>query len=349
MGILNNITNIIKGYDFEEPVIVKESNEATKQVQEMILFRNELITEGQELIDDEIRLIQAGIYGEDAILFELKNSHLPIIVMRDLNLSYKGLSAQIDFLILTPRGHLVIECKNLVGDIEITSSGDFIRKFNYGKRTIKSGIYNPITQNRRHLDLMRDIYIDQQENIIRRTMLDNEFWKMFNPFVVVANSKSVLNIKYAKKEVKEKIVRLDQLNNKVREIIFSNEKMGFTSNELIDIANHILNYHRVKPFDFKEKYKSYIKTQTKEEVIVQTREISADIESDPKYIALKKYRLDQSRKENIKPYFIFNNIQLEDLVKTCPKNKQELLSVNGFGPAKCEKYGDDILRIINNK
>lgn len=82
-------------------------------------------------------------------------------------------------------------------------------------------------------------------------------------------------------------------------------------------------------------------------MIVQTREVSADIESNPIYIALKKYRLDQSRKENIKPYFIFNNAQLEDLVKTCPKNKQELLTVNGFGPAKCDKYGDEILKIIN--
>ena len=126
MGILNNIVNIIKGYDFEEPVIVKESNEATKQVQEMTRFRDELNTEGQELIDEDIYLIQKGIYGEDAILFELKNSHLPIMVMRDLNLSYNGLCAQIDFLILTPRGHLVIECKNLIGDIEVTSNGDFI-------------------------------------------------------------------------------------------------------------------------------------------------------------------------------------------------------------------------------
>jgi hypothetical protein len=344
MGILNNITNIIKGYDFEEPVIVKESNEATKQVQEMIRFRNELNTEGQELIDDEIKLIQAGIYGEDSILFELKNCHLPIMVMRDLNLMHKGLCAQIDFLILTPRGHLVIECKNLFGDIEVNSNGDFIRKLSYGKRSFKNGIYSPITQNRRHLDLLREIYIDQQENIIRRSMLDNEFWKMFTPFVVIANSQTVLNIKYAKKEVKEKIIRLDQLNNKIREILFGNDKMGYTSTELTDLANHILDYHRVKQYDFKEKYKQYIKTS---EVQETKAEVSSDIESHPTYIALKKYRLDQSRKENVKPYFIFNNLQLEALVKISPKNKQELLTVNGFGTVKCDKYGDDIIRLVN--
>lgn len=356
MGILNSITNIMKGYDFEEPIVVKESNEATKQVLEMTRFRNELNTQGQELIDEDIYLIQKGIYGEDAILFELKNSHLPIMVMRDLNLTHKGLSAQIDFLILTPRGHLVIECKNMIGDIEVNNNGDFIRKFTYGKRTVKKGIYSPITQNRRHLDLLREIYIDQQENIIRRSILDNEFWKMFNPFVVIANSKSVLNIKYARKEVKEKIIRLDQLNNKLREIIFSNDKMGYTSDQLTALANHILDYHRVKSYDFKEKYKEYIKTQEiKEEVpkvihevIPEVKsEVLSNIESHPVYIALKKYRLDQSRKENVKPYFIFNNLQLESLVKANPSNKAELLSISGFGSIKCDKYGEDIIRVIS--
>lgn len=343
MGIFNNIVNIIKGIDLEEPIIVKDSNEASKQLLEMTSFRNELNAEGQELIDDEIRLIQAGIYGEDSILYELKNSHLPIVVLRDLHLSFKELKAQIDFIILTPRGHLVIECKNLVGDIEVNSNGDFIRKLTYGRRAIKNGIYSPITQNRRHLDLLRDIFKDKQDNFILRSILDNEFSRMFTPIVVVANPKSVLNIKYAKKEVKEKIIRLDQLNNKIREILNSSDKIGYTCDELLNTANHIMDYNQVKPYDFKEKYKNYIKMQNTE---VVSKETVSDIESHPLYVALKKYRLEQSRKEDVKPYFIFNNLQLEALVKICPKNKQELLTVNGFGSVKCEKYGDEIIKII---
>lgn len=345
MGLLNSIVNIIKGYDFEEPIIVKESNEASKQLIEMTRFRNELNTEGQELIDDEMRLIQAGIYGEDSILYELKNSHLPIVVLRDLQLSFKGLQAQIDFIILTPRGHLIVECKNMIGDIEVNSNGDFIRKYTYGRKTIKNGIYSPITQNRRHLDLLRDIFKDRQDNFILRSILDNEFSKMFTHIVVVANSKSVLNIKYAKKEVKEKIIRLDQLNNKIREILNNTDKMGYSCNELLNDANHIMDYHRVKPYDFKEKYKNYIKTQTNE---VVEKEIYSDIESNPKYIALKKYRLEQSRKENIKPYFIFNNLQLEELIKYAPKDISELLKINGFGSVKCDKYGNVIISILND-
>lgn len=349
MGLFNNIANIIKGYDFDEPVIVKESNEASKQVQEMMSFRNELSAEGQELIDDDIKLMQAGIYGEDSILYELKNSHLPIVVLRDLQLTFKGLSAQIDFIILTPRGHLVVECKNMIGDIEVNSNGDFIRKLTYDRRVIKNGIYSPITQNRRHLDLLREIFKDKQENFILRSLLENEFLRMFNPIVVVANSKSVLNVKYAKKEVKEKIIRLDQLNNKIRELLNRSDKMGYSCDDLLDMANHIMNYHHVKSYDFKDKFEKYKKIEV---VVVEQKEnvqaeVITDIETTPVYIALKKYRLDQSRKENVKPYFIFNNLQLEELVKVSPKNKQELLKMNGFGSVKCEKYGDDILRIIN--
>ena len=238
----------------------------------------------------------------------------------------------------------MIECKNLVGDIEVNSNGDFIRKLTYGKRVIKSGIYSPITQNRRHLDLLRDIFKDRQDNFILRSILDNEFLRTFTPIVVVANPKSVLNIKYAKKEVKEKIIRLDQLINKIREILNSSDRMGYTCDELLNTANHIMNYHRVKPYDFKEKYKSYIKTQNNE---VISKEITSNLESHPLYITLKKYRLEQSRKEDVKPYFIFNNLQLEALVKICPKNKQELLTVNGFGSVKCERYGEDIIGLIN--
>lgn len=61
---------------------------------------------------------------------------------------------------------------------------------------------------------------------------------------------------------------------------------------------------------------------------------------------MKAYRLEKSREEKIKPYYIFNNSQLDDLLAKMPVSKQDLQSVSGFGPVKAEKYGDDILNII---
>jgi len=47
---------------------------------------------------------------------------------------------------------------------------------------------------------------------------------------------------------------------------------------------------------------------------------------------LKEFRLTTSRKENNQPYFIFDNKQMAEMIAKCPRNKEELLAVYGFGP-----------------
>lgn len=61
---------------------------------------------------------------------------------------------------------------------------------------------------------------------------------------------------------------------------------------------------------------------------------------------LKEFRLQQSRKENIKAYYIFNDAQMQDLIAKNPQNKEELQGIAGFGKVKAEKYGDSILAIL---
>ena len=62
--------------------------------------------------------------------------------------------------------------------------------------------------------------------------------------------------------------------------------------------------------------------------------------------ALKEYRLNKSRKEKVKPQFIYNNEMMEEIIKLKPKTKEELISIKGFGLVKIEKYGQDIVDII---
>ncbi len=61
---------------------------------------------------------------------------------------------------------------------------------------------------------------------------------------------------------------------------------------------------------------------------------------------LKDYRLQKSREENVKPYYIFTDVQINDLLLKMPKTKEKLLAVNGFGKVKVEKYGQEILEIL---
>ena len=48
----------------------------------------------------------------------------------------------------------------------------------------------------------------------------------------------------------------------------------------------------------------------------------------------------------VKPYFIYNNNQLVDLISRMPRDKEELKKVAGFGEVKVEKYGEDIIGIV---
>ena len=69
-----------------------------------------------------------------------------MFILHDLNLAFEGLSAQIDYLIVTRKCVFLLECKNLFGNIEINSNGNFIRRASHNKRYQTEGIYSPITR-----------------------------------------------------------------------------------------------------------------------------------------------------------------------------------------------------------
>lgn len=353
MSIIKGIISLVT-QDFSEPIIVKDSCEAKLTLDNLLSISSKLSEEGKQVIEQEIKLLQSGIYGEDSIAFELKNSHLPLVVLRDLQLSYAGLSAQIDFLVLTPKVGIVIECKNMIGNIEVNANGDFIRTFSYGKRYKKEGIYSPITQNRRHLELLRKIMIEQKTGVLSKIFSDMHFEQYFHPIVVVANTKSIVNTKYAKKEIKDKIIRGDQLIEYIRRRIIHSDMIARSYNDLANMAEMFLDHQHAKRIDVEKEYGQWIEYNSehtpsvikKENKPVEMVFQTSNIEEHPIYIALKNYRLNRSRNENIKAYYIFNNLQLEALVNALPKSKEELIKVSGFNQVKCDKYGQDIIEII---
>lgn len=73
---------------------------------------------------------------------------------------------------------------------------------------------------------------------------------------------------------------------------------------------------------------------------------SGRIEDTPIFKALRVYRWKKSQEEEIKPYFIYNDNQLKDLIAKMPRNTRELCQVDGFGEVKAKKYGPEILKIL---
>ena len=191
----------------QEPVILKEGSDVKEQLATLESLRETVPRSQRRRLDSDIRALKAGIVGEDRILFELRNSHLPFVVIHDLHLEFEGLTAQIDFLVLTRRRNFVLECKNLYGDISVNARGDFVRSFG-GRR--REGIYSPITQNQRHLGLMKRINLSTK-GAIMSALLSPRFDDLYRGLVVLANPKTILHDRNAKKEVKQQLVRGDQL------------------------------------------------------------------------------------------------------------------------------------------
>jgi superfamily II DNA helicase RecQ len=65
------------------------------------------------------------------------------------------------------------------------------------------------------------------------------------------------------------------------------------------------------------------------------------------YIYLKQWRSEKSEKLRLKNFMICHNSELLDIALYKPSNRDELKQIKGFGERKADKYGDDILAILN--
>lgn len=256
----------------KEPVFLKENSSAVEQIEKLKECYEKVNDEGKTLIDNDIKLLEAGIYGENQILFELKNSHIPMAVLQDVYLEHQGLTAQIDFMIFTKGFIFVVECKNLVGSITIDNTGNFTRVFDYGKYKKKEGLYSPLTQNKRHLDLIKQKILDRQINIIARKMAERIFEQSFKSVVVLANPKTVLNAKFAPKEIKNSVIRADQLVEYIKRTNASYSSEPSSQKDMLETANSYLKAHIEKVKDYTEKYNEYLIREKTEQPIQNNEE-----------------------------------------------------------------------------
>jgi ATP-dependent DNA helicase PIF1 len=70
--------------------------------------------------------------------------------------------------------------------------------------------------------------------------------------------------------------------------------------------------------------------------------------ADPElFEALKNWRAARATAENLPAYIIAHNKTLEQVAARKPQTEQELLGVPGFGAKRVEKYGPEILKVVN--
>ncbi|NNE74890.1 MAG: ATP-dependent DNA helicase UvrD2 [Acidimicrobiales bacterium] len=78
------------------------------------------------------------------------------------------------------------------------------------------------------------------------------------------------------------------------------------------------------------------------------KQASSVADSDPRFVALKEWRLTTARAADVPAFVVFNDATLKAIVETNPTTKEGLLSVSGIGPVKANRYGDEVLRVLGS-
>ena len=61
---------------------------------------------------------------------------------------------------------------------------------------------------------------------------------------------------------------------------------------------------------------------------------------------LRSWRRDRSREDGVPAYVVLHDTTLRDLASARPTTLHELGAVKGLGPAKLERYGDDLIGLL---
>lgn len=294
----------------DSPVFMKEVEDENALLNRMnkILGNIEISSPSYEILERDIRYLKYGIVGEKNVEYELKNSFLPFICLHDIRIEHNEHVAQFDFVIITKALICVLETKRLNGDIEITSDGDFVRylKSHTGKVYKKEGMYSPVVQNQRHVNILRDFLksfgMSGNMEIYSR--------------IVMANPRSIINKRFATKDIKEQIVKYDQIGAELKKLIDKTPVPSRSKDEdAYSIAKLLIEKNAPIEINLEAKYSAHTACSVKKDEHVtskkserspeakSTLKISdSDKENHSLHELLKKYRAEYAKREGLKPY-----------------------------------------------
>ena len=331
MGLIDSA---IDAFRFKDTVFYKENSDLQNKYDALKKLNDEYPNNDDIL--SELFIVKKGLDGENEIAYQLKKAHIGMYVLRDIKVKYEDLTAQIDYVIITPVYTYYVECKNLVGNITVTDKGDFIREFSINGKKIKKGMYSPLRQVEAQREVIRKIW-ESNSSAIKKFFASKNFDYYRRILVVAANQDTILNTNRAPKEMKYKILRADALIRQIEydidhrgndEYLESKKSMEEMAQSYVDLsAKEEINYYDY----YKEKY---------------CNNISISIKDDLKD-KLIEFRKNRSNEMNIPAYYVFTNEELDKLVELRPKTVEELKNANILTAIKIKTHGEEIIKTIN--
>ncbi|MEM9610305.1 MAG: HRDC domain-containing protein [Actinomycetota bacterium] len=63
---------------------------------------------------------------------------------------------------------------------------------------------------------------------------------------------------------------------------------------------------------------------------------------------LKAWRLERARSDGVPAYVVLSDAHLDGIARAMPASLEELARCKGIGPTKLERYGDDLLALLED-
>lgn len=261
MSILDSIFNKYFG-----PVFVKEGSDAAEFIEKMKVLSAKAESKLKNKIEEQIVAAETGLYGEKQVAYELKNSGMDMFIAHDLYLEKNGLSAQIDFLVVTRKHVFVIECKNLYGNVEIDDKGNFIRHKGQGKFYRKEGFPSPVSQNEKHLNVLKEIRKEYKTGTVTQAIFTEKVFPLaYRSIVVLANPKTVLNDKFAPQKIRDVVIRVDQLVSYIKDLEEKDDIYKSSETEMRELIDCFMSHSSPNRSDYAKKYEELLAEKNVEE------------------------------------------------------------------------------------
>ena len=331
MSLLDNITEAIR---FKDTVFYKQNSDLEDKYNALKKL-NEEYPNNQEL-QEELYIVKKGLDGEEEIAYQLKKSSIGMYVLRDIKVKYEDLTAQIDYIIITPVYVYLVECKNLAGNITVTEKGDFIRELNINGRKIKKSMYSPYRQVEAQREVIRKIW-ENRASKLKKLLYSKDFNYYRKILVVVANQESILNTNKAPKEIKYRVIKADDL---IRQIEYDlkhvkQDEMLYSKKDMEEIAQSYLDVAKTEEISYYEYYKNKFCNDYK------------NTDNSDLRVRLIELRKNRSKQMNIPAYYVFTNDELDKILELMPKNLEELKNSKILSPIKIKVHGEEIINEIN--
>lgn len=268
----------------------------------------ELGDHGERLVSDSISEL-AAVDGVSCVLID--NVILPVP-------DAKRSTAQIDHVLVCPSTVLVIETKNWFGHIYGTADSKVWTQTLPGGN--KNTFSNPVKQ------------VQRQANILQRHIWDGV---QIVPIVAFVGEGEL------KKDTGSNVATLPVLMEYVDGVAAKPGPLDVAAiaQMIREVSKNLeAGTAASSPAKPAAKKAAPAKTQTHQPTDPQT--------DSPLFQRLREWRARTAKAEGNPPHYVFADKTLRQLAAKQPRNRDQLLAIHGIGPVKADKYGPEVLAVI---